>query len=124
MTYLTTFTLDELKNIRMMEQRLLTSGCLDNIGRPIRKAFLVALSDYLIDRGSDVLFKYKVSTVDIDNVIIILKNGLPSMSLTTKKEFTISESDAKRIVDSLEFSADWDKTEIYYKLKFWLDERK
>ena len=38
-----------------------------------------------------------------------------------KKEFSISAKDAKRICDALEFCADFDKTEIYYKLKFWLD---
>jgi hypothetical protein len=38
-----------------------------------------------------------------------------------KKEFTISAKDAARICDALEFAASWDKTEIYYKLKDWVD---
>lgn len=39
-----------------------------------------------------------------------------------KKEFVITIRDAKRIIDSLEFSADFDKTEIYYELKQWVDQ--
>lgn len=41
-----------------------------------------------------------------------------------KKEFTISRRDAERIVDGLELAAAWDKTEIYYQLKDWLDKDK
>lgn len=39
-----------------------------------------------------------------------------------EKEFVITIRDAKRIIDSLEFSADFDKTEIYYELKQWVDQ--
>lgn len=38
-----------------------------------------------------------------------------------KKEFVISAKDAARICDALEFAAAWDKTEIYYMLRDWLD---
>jgi hypothetical protein len=38
-----------------------------------------------------------------------------------KKEFVISAKDAKRICEALEFDASWDKTEIYYVLKNWLE---
>ena len=38
------------------------------------------------------------------------------------KDFPITIKDAKRLVDSLEFTADFDKTKIYYKLKSWVDE--
>ncbi len=41
---------------------------------------------------------------------------------TDKASFDISARDAKRICDGLELSASWDKTEIYYKLKRWLEE--
>lgn len=44
------------------------------------------------------------------------KNGM-----IKKKEFSINIRDAQRIMESLEFSADFDKTEIYYKLKEWVD---
>lgn len=40
-----------------------------------------------------------------------------------KKEFTISRRDAERVVESLELAASWDKTEIYYKLKQWLEDQ-
>lgn len=33
----------------------------------------------------------------------------------------ISLRDARRICDALELSAQWDKTEIYYVLKDWID---
>lgn len=36
----------------------------------------------------------------------------------------IKISDAKRIVEALEFDASWDKTEIYYQLKEWLEKSK
>ena len=39
-----------------------------------------------------------------------------------RKQFNISLRDAKRIVDGLELAASWDKTEIYYELKNWIDE--
>jgi len=39
-----------------------------------------------------------------------------------KRQFEISVKDAKRICDALEFCSDWDKTEIYYKLKEWVNE--
>jgi hypothetical protein len=38
-----------------------------------------------------------------------------------KKEFVISAKDAARIIDALEFAASWDKTQIFYELKDWLD---
>ena len=38
-----------------------------------------------------------------------------------KKDFTISAKDAARICDGLELAASWDKTEIYYQLKNWLE---
>ena len=38
-----------------------------------------------------------------------------------KKEFVINAKDAARIIDALEFTSSWDKTDIYYKLKNWLD---
>lgn len=38
-----------------------------------------------------------------------------------KQDFSINIRDAKRIIESLEFSADFDKTDIYYKLKIWVD---
>lgn len=38
-----------------------------------------------------------------------------------KKEFILSAKDAARVCDALEFAASWDKTEIYYKLKFWIE---
>lgn len=38
-----------------------------------------------------------------------------------KNQFNISITDARRIVASLEFTADFDKTEIYYQLRNWLD---
>lgn len=38
-----------------------------------------------------------------------------------KKEFTINAKDAARIIDALEFASSWDKTEIYYELKNWVD---
>lgn len=41
-----------------------------------------------------------------------------------KKEFTISLKDAIRILEALEFCASWDKTEIYYELKLWVDNQK
>lgn len=37
------------------------------------------------------------------------------------KEFMISANDAARICDALEFAASWDKTDIYYKLKNWIE---
>lgn len=40
----------------------------------------------------------------------------------TKKQFTISLRDAKRICDGLELAASWDKTEIYYQLLEWIKE--
>jgi len=39
-----------------------------------------------------------------------------------RKDFAISRKDAERIVDGLELAASWDKTEIYYQLKNWLEE--
>lgn len=45
------------------------------------------------------------------------KNGM-----LIKKEFSINIKDAKRLVDSLEFTADFDKTDIYYHLKEWVKE--
>lgn len=41
-----------------------------------------------------------------------------------KQDFTINIKDAKRIVDSLEFTADYDKTEIYYSLKKFVESAK
>lgn len=38
-----------------------------------------------------------------------------------KKDFTINARDAARICDALEFASSWDKTDIYYKLKNWLE---
>lgn len=38
-----------------------------------------------------------------------------------RKEFNILAKDAKRICEALEFDASWDKTEIYYQLKNWLE---
>jgi hypothetical protein len=38
-----------------------------------------------------------------------------------KKDFVLSVSDATRICEALEFSATWDKTEVYYKLKNWIE---
>lgn len=46
-----------------------------------------------------------------------------SKNMFEKKEFVISRKDAVRIVEALEFSADWDKTEIYYELKEWVDDQ-
>ena len=43
---------------------------------------------------------------------------------TDKKDFAISRKDAKRIIDGLELASSWDKTEIYYRLKEWLEEEK
>lgn len=37
------------------------------------------------------------------------------------KEFTISAKDAARIIDALELAASWDKTQVYYELKNWVD---
>jgi len=39
-----------------------------------------------------------------------------------KKSFEITKKEAERILDALELAATWDKTQIYYKLKDWLDE--
>jgi hypothetical protein len=39
-----------------------------------------------------------------------------------KKNFQISLRDAKRVVNGLELAAAWDKTEIYYLLKDWIDQ--
>jgi hypothetical protein len=39
-----------------------------------------------------------------------------------KKEFVINIRDANRIVAALEFSADFDKTEIYYEIKQWVEQ--
>lgn len=44
--------------------------------------------------------------------------------LVKKKSFEISMKDAIRLVDSLEFTADFDKTDIYYKLHEWIREVK
>ena len=44
-----------------------------------------------------------------------------SKNMFEKKEFVISRKDAVRIVEALEFSADWDKNEIYYELKEWIE---
>lgn len=41
-----------------------------------------------------------------------------------KELFEISVADAIRIIDGLELAASWDKTEIYYKLKDWLENEK
>jgi hypothetical protein len=38
----------------------------------------------------------------------------------TKKEFTINQADAERVVEALEYSSTWDKTEVYYQLYSWL----
>jgi hypothetical protein len=42
---------------------------------------------------------------------------------TDKKNFDISQSDARKIVDALEFCASWDKVSIYYDLKKWIKEQ-
>lgn len=34
-----------------------------------------------------------------------------------RKEFSLSIRDVKRLVDSLEFTADFDKTDCYYEMK-------
>lgn len=41
-----------------------------------------------------------------------------------KRDFQISLKEAERICEALELAASWDKTEIYYKLKEWVDEHK
>lgn len=42
--------------------------------------------------------------------------------LFEKRNFEINRRDAERIVEGLELAASWDKTEIYYELKRWLEE--
>jgi hypothetical protein len=48
--------------------------------------------------------------------------GIQMKNQFVKKQFTISVKDALRVIDALELAASWDKTEIYYELKNFVDE--
>ena len=82
MAYLATLTLDDMVNLRVMESKLKPSGRLDGMSRFLLEPFLLALREYLKERGPLTIdnyvdrFQYVVRDTDVDFVTTELMNDL------------------------------------------------